>query len=319
MGVNVQPATPTSEPKSEEMVKEQLISSPPPQVERPEIAMPQTAKTSAPKDEIEDDTHMAPSPIITDPTKREYNKGFRLEDDERHVVRINQLQPKGFPKKIAEFITVAGITMENRDVVAKQFVKGKDRQIELRKQPDNPYDKNAIEVYGHWTKQGKSFTEKLGYLPSKVASKLVNEPELKATIKVMYMPTDETSVGIKIDVWTKMKKRVKVEEKPYVDMETPHEAVDRNIKGQELEKEGYIDNAIELYELNIKEEFEGNFPYDRLVILHRKRKKEADVIRVLEQGIKVFESLEKTSPRQDVTPKLNRFREQLSKIKVPSN
>mgnify|MGYP003490680202 CR=1 FL=1 len=107
MGVNVQPATSTTEPKSEEMVKEQLISSPPPQVERPEIAMPQTAKTSAPKDEIEDDTHMAPSPIITDPTKREYDKGFRLEDDERHVVRINQLQPKGFPKKIAEFNTVA--------------------------------------------------------------------------------------------------------------------------------------------------------------------------------------------------------------------
>jgi hypothetical protein len=209
--------------------------------------------------------------------------------------------------------------MENRDVVAKQFVKGKDRQIELRKQPDNPYDKNAIEVYGHWTNQGKSFIEKLGYLPSKVASSLVNEPELKATIKLMYLPTEETSVGIKIDVWTKMKKRVKVEDKPYIQQDIPRNTVERNHKGQEFEKEGYIDNAIELYELNIKEEFEGNFPYDRLVILYRKRKRVEDVIRVLEQGIKVFESLEKTSPRQDVTPKLNRFREQLSKIKVPSN
>lgn len=266
-----------------------------------------------------DDTSLTPAPVMSDPTQRGFDTEFRLEDDERHVIRINQKQPQGFPKKIAEFITIAGITMENRDIVANQFAKGNDRQIELRKQPDNPYDKNAIEVYGHWTKQGKSFTEKLGYLPSKVASTLANEPELKATIKVIYKQTDETNVGIKIDVWTKMKKRVKVEEIPYVDMEIPHKAVDRNIKGQELEKEGYIDNAIELYELNIKEQFDGNFPYDRLIIIYRRRKMVEDEIRVLEQAVHVFEAISKKSKRHDVSPKLEKYREKLTKIKVPSN
>jgi hypothetical protein len=148
---------------------------------------------------------------------------------------------------------------------------------------------------------------------------LVNEPELKATIKVIYKKTDETNVGIKIDVWTKMKKRVKVEDKPYTNMETPDNAVDRNIKGQELEKEGYIDNAIELYELNINEKFDGSFPYDRLIIIYRRRKMLEDEIRVLEQAVHVFEAIAKKSERHDVSPKLEKYREKLAKIKVPSN
>ena len=40
--------------------------------------------------------------------------------------------------------------------------------------------------------------------------------------------------------------------------------VDRNIKGKELEKSGDINGAIELYELNVTDRFDGSHPYERL-------------------------------------------------------
>jgi hypothetical protein len=67
--------------------------------------------------------------------------------------------------------------------------------------------------------------------------------------------------------------------------------------------------------LNVKGKFDGNFPYDRLAIIYRKRKQYEEEIRVLEQGINIFEALEKTSPRLDITPKLNKFKEKLAKVK----
>jgi hypothetical protein len=47
--------------------------------------------------------------------------------------------------------------------------------------------------------------------------------------------------------------------------------VNRNLKGAGLEKEFKIDEAIELYEKNIKEEFDGNYPYERLAIIYSKK------------------------------------------------
>jgi tetratricopeptide (TPR) repeat protein len=113
--------------------------------------------------------------------------------------------------------------------------------------------------------------------------------------------------------------RVKVTEKPYKEIKIPRDPVDRNLTGKELEKEGYVDNAIELYELNVKARFEGNSPYDRLTIIYRKRKQYDEEIRVLEQAISVFEALSKSSPRQDVNPKLDKFRERLKKVRSIAN
>ncbi|MBA7567513.1 hypothetical protein ES695_02195 [Candidatus Atribacteria bacterium 1244-E10-H5-B2] len=57
--------------------------------------------------------------------------------------------------------------------------------------------------------------------------------------------------------------------------------VNRNLEGKELEKAGKIDEAIALYEKNIKEEFDGKHPYIRLAIIYRKRKLFDDEARVL--------------------------------------
>jgi|GEM_PF-92051 len=67
--------------------------------------------------------------------------------------------------------------------------------------------------------------------------------------------------------------------------------VERNLKGKELEKQGDIEGAIALYELNIKEGFPGTHPYDRLEIIYRKQKNYEEEMRVLNRAIEVFHNL----------------------------
>lgn len=126
---------------------------------------------------------------------------------------------------------------------------------------------------------------------------------------------------IKNSPQTQKEKTVKVEvtEKQYEKVKIPKDPVDRNLQGIELEKKGYIDNAIEFYELNIKGGFDGNHPYDRLAIIYRKRKQYTEEVRVLQRGIEVFSKLQKTSPRMDVSLKLNKFKERLLKAQGLAN
>jgi len=88
--------------------------------------------------------------------------------------------------------------------------------------------------------------------------------------------------------------------------------LNRNLKGRELEKEFKIDEAIELYEKNIKEEFDGNYPYERLAIIYSKKGLLEDEIRVLEKAVWVFENIVYKG-RSDRFPKLDRFNKRLEK------
>lgn len=261
------------------------------------------------------------APIIDEISEREFNKDFRLSSDDIDVIRVNQGTPEGLLKKAKEFIEIMGLTKDNRHIFAEKFIKGSNRRLDLRKEPTNPYDSNAIEVYGYCEYNGQAINGKLGYIPKGVAAQLASIEKLGATVKYMTLPYLTRGLNIKIDIWTVRSKPVKTEdiEKQYKKIRIPKDPVDRNIKGTELEKEGYIDNAIEFYELNIKDGFEGNHPYDRLAIIYRKRKQYTEEIRVLERGIEVFSKLEKISPRMDVDPKLNKFKERLLKAQELAN
>jgi len=94
-----------------------------------------------------------------------------------------------------------------------------------------------------------------------------------------------------------------------------NEAIDRNFRGRELEKQGNIADAIKLYELNVAYGFEGNFSYDRLRIIYSKQRHYGDVIRVLERAIDIF-SNKVFVDRPDRLPKLERFCQQLQKAKA---
>ncbi|EHQ36280.1 hypothetical protein Metlim_2219 [Methanoplanus limicola DSM 2279] len=91
--------------------------------------------------------------------------------------------------------------------------------------------------------------------------------------------------------------------------------VERNLKGRELEKNGDAEGAVLLYEENIAEGFEGNFPYERLAIIYRKKKEYSEEIRVLKRAIFVFENYA-SKERSDLIPKLEKFKERLVKAEV---
>jgi len=89
--------------------------------------------------------------------------------------------------------------------------------------------------------------------------------------------------------------------------------VNRNTKGSKYEKDGKIDLAIKLYEKNITENFGNSHPYSRLAIIHRKQKDYQNEIRVLNKAIDIFSNLISSSPRADIEPKLNKFKNRLEK------
>jgi tetratricopeptide (TPR) repeat protein len=68
---------------------------------------------------------------------------------------------------------------------------------------------------------------------------------------------------------------------------------ERNLMGIELEKAGRIDEAISLYEQNVKERFDGSHPYTRLDILYHRRKQYDKEIRVLKKVVRMFKGRNK--------------------------
>jgi hypothetical protein len=95
------------------------------------------------------------------------------------------------------------------------------------------------------------------------------------------------------------------------DIAVPPDPVDRNIEGHALERDGLIENAVDFYQANVRDGFEGSFPYDRLAVIFRKRGDVGSEIVVLKRAIEVFSAL-CNSPRTDVSPKLARFMTRLA-------
>jgi tetratricopeptide (TPR) repeat protein len=91
--------------------------------------------------------------------------------------------------------------------------------------------------------------------------------------------------------------------------------VERNLTGIELEKSGQVDEAILLYEANLRENCEGNHPYDRLAVIYRKRKQIDEEIRVLQKAIWVFDNVV-YKWRGDRPPKLAQFKKRLARAKA---
>ena len=93
----------------------------------------------------------------------------------------------------------------------------------------------------------------------------------------------------------------------------PVDTVGRNLLGMELEANGQIDSAVECYQANVREGFEGNYPYDRLAVIFRRRKDSTSEAAVLTRAIEVFASLQSRS-RSDMAPKLEKFKRRLRHV-----
>ena len=69
----------------------------------------------------------------------------------------------------------------------------------------------------------------------------------------------------------------------------------RNVDGMELERNGRLDLALELYEQNVAEGFEGDWPYGRLVAYYEKLGRYDEAERVLNRAIEVFKASKRRS------------------------
>ncbi|HYE53290.1 MAG TPA: hypothetical protein VD996_00550, partial [Chitinophagaceae bacterium] len=63
---------------------------------------------------------------------------------------------------------------------------------------------------------------------------------------------------------------------------------ERNNAGRAAELNGDTDEAIRIYEENIKQGYPDPHAFNRLMILYRKQKRYKDELRVIKRGIKVF-------------------------------
>ncbi len=70
----------------------------------------------------------------------------------------------------------------------------------------------------------------------------------------------------------------------------------RNVEALALEGEGRTEEAIALYEQNIADGFEGDWPYGRLVAYYERLGRLDDAQRVLERGIEVFNASKRRTP-----------------------
>lgn len=86
------------------------------------------------------------------------------------------------------------------------------------------------------------------------------------------------------------------------------------VKGREAEGIGDLYGAIKAYTLLVKQKYDGTEPYDRLCIIYRKQGEYQQEYDVLQKAISLFVRLSKTSPRDDILPKLEKFKERRVKL-----
>lgn len=145
------------------------------------------------------------APIIESPHDRGFEREFRHPGDPPHVIHINQQPPKGLPRKLVEYVEVAGVSHDEARRNAEAFIQGTSRRVELERDPTNQYDRNAIKVIGVWRdSQGTEHRGRIGWVPSVVAKDIaVKNPStpIGATIKTMFKPRKGKGPGIRIDIW----------------------------------------------------------------------------------------------------------------------
>ena len=150
---------------------------------------------------------------IAYPNKVDYDQDYRRPNDRPNVIRVKQKAPKGFPKKLHEWVPIAGISQYQK--TAKEFINGSKRSVTIEIELDNPVQENALMVLGSWeTKDGRK-SGQLGYVPAEIRAKLVKElkqdppTSIAANLDTMYKAEKNKSAGIRINIWGKAVRKKK--------------------------------------------------------------------------------------------------------------
>ena len=127
------------------------------------------------------------------------------------MIRIHQKPPKGLPRKLHEFVKVAGIPHPPATARAEGLIAGTTRHVWLNRSLSKKYGPNAIEVVASWVDSNRAKCEgRVGWIPKALAARIAkDDPDtlIGATLKVMYRPEGRKSAGIRIDVWGQRRKK----------------------------------------------------------------------------------------------------------------
>lgn len=123
--------------------------------------------------------------------------------DNPNVIRIDEHAPPGFDICLAWECPVAGISHREKD--AEAFVAGRDRRLELLREPDNPVSPFAVKVIGEWTDSADSVRRAhLGYIPEVFARSIgtrAPDAKLAAALRDLFIPMEGKGAGIRLNVW----------------------------------------------------------------------------------------------------------------------
>lgn len=147
-----------------------------------------------------------PTPIVEAPNRRGYDRDYRRPGDDRHIIRINQKAPKGYPKKLHDWVAVAGVSYRQAAVI--EFINGHQRRITIEHEPDNTHSDTALKVVGHWLdSQHRAASGQLGYLPSEISAAITADlNDIGARIETMYAPHGGQAAGLRVSIWGKRKR-----------------------------------------------------------------------------------------------------------------
>jgi hypothetical protein len=126
-------------------------------------------------------------------------------------------------------------------------------------------------------------------------------PVAKTAANPKATPTKKKSGGYKAEV----------KEKYGFDLPASH--TDKIFLGKKFEKEDDMEKACACYEGCVRGKFDGDGPYDRLIILYKKLDRPEDVLRIIKKAISVFEKVVEQG-RSDGPKKLEKYKVRLEKL-----
>ena len=129
---------------------------------------------------------------------------YRELGDDKKVVRFNSKKPQGMNLRIKANVPVNGITFrldKNGNPMAEKFAAGENKSLHLVPEPENPVDKNAIAIWGDYSVKGEGeYSVHVGYVPAYLA-KNFGDRTIGVQLKVIFLPLDGQTIGIRYDLW----------------------------------------------------------------------------------------------------------------------
>lgn len=127
---------------------------------------------------------------------------YRLPQDPPSVIRMRHDCPFADGLIFNPYVSISGLSREDRKEVVESFIMGDGRTIHLVEKEINDKEK-IITVEGNWKKGKEAFSEELGTLPKAVVRDIESYSEIAATVSKIFIPHRSNSAGVRLCIWVK--------------------------------------------------------------------------------------------------------------------